>query len=735
VWHRVRGEFRYGRHAGFAALSLQRFLPHLIVLAALLAPVWLAVDWRKEVDDERNASRILATIGNGANLEEGELDVFWALAQASDRVKLKLVQQALLPGNALKLERRAAWIVQSAVGVNPDLRRKVMENVSSPLVIGNPVELEGIAAWLALCRELNAYPSLSTAQIDQLFEGTEKTAGHNWLRQWAMVLKTVAAQLKPEQAQTAFDRLVDAMQTAKDADELEELADGLKAMTRQLRPRQTQAAFDRLLIKLMQKTADRDTLQELGKALTTVASQMKPQQAQAAFDQLVEMLRKTENPDALLQLTSALATVTGKVEQAPAAFYSIVDVIHTAKDMGALQKLGEALNTATRRLKPEQTQPAFDRLVDAMRKGENPGAQLLFARAISVLAAQISKTQQAKAVFDQLIEVVQKTTDYDAVQEFGEALDLVARQVKPEQMQATFERLYVLFMKKTADHDTPMQLAEALRVLAGQMKPEWALYDRIVKAMPKAFESEALIPLMRAWLTLRCRLHPEEARGRLDAMVMQRTGTPTSPFEIEDLEDAVKDAGGRLEPKQATAVFDRFVELMQKAKGPDERQRLDHVLKTVAAQLKPEQAQTVFDQLVEVTQMTTDHGALEQLGEALRTLTAQLDPDQMHLAFGRIVQVMPKTTNPDVLRCLAVALNAVAKPDDCFVVVEVLKWPNIVGDERKPLLEILERSAVPKKFHGDLWEAVEWADAARDANGRAVFDVRCPPSRWLKEMR
>jgi hypothetical protein len=155
-------------------------------------------------------------------------------------------------------------------------------------------------------------------------------------------------------------------------------------------------------------------------------------------------------------------------------------------------------------------------------------------------------------------------------------------------------------------------------------------------------------------------------------------------------------------------------------------------LKAVARKLEPEQAQAALAQLVEVMQQeNATRRTLGSVAECLGAVPGQLNRQQVQRASDRLVEVMQRTTDLDDLRSLANGLRALPAKLNPQLVIEVLKFPSCTNEVQKPLIEILERSAAPEKFEGSLWKAMDWADRARDADGRPRFDLHSPPKRQI----
>lgn len=119
----------------------------------------------------------------------------------------------------------------------------------------------------------------------------------------------------------------------------------------------------------------------------------------------------------------------------------------------------------------------------------------------------------------------------------------------------------------------------------------------------------------------------------------------------------------------------------------------------------------------------------DALSNLLQTVVGRLPGEAAEVAFARIVEIMDKTTDPDPLQVLAGALKAVPGTLDQSKLINLLKWPNCIGEFRSAILERLERQT-QQEFHDDVWVFVEWAHSSGLVD-RLNLDLSSPPSREL----
>ena len=130
---RVNGRFRYGPLRAYATWSLFQFVPYLLILTAFIYG-WMEIRQRQQAaHDYREAARLRAAIGLYWRPSPTELNALWELAQSNNAVRSSFLMQVLEhPATAEQFNRRADMAMQATVGLDPDRRKKVLNDVASP---------------------------------------------------------------------------------------------------------------------------------------------------------------------------------------------------------------------------------------------------------------------------------------------------------------------------------------------------------------------------------------------------------------------------------------------------------------------------------------------------------------------------------------------------------------------------------------------------------------------------
>ncbi len=238
----VRGRFQYGTLRSYAAWSVVRCVPYLLVLAAV-GFGWIEIRQRQQAELDRNkADRIRAAIGLYESLSPSEVDQLWELANSDDAVRYSFLEQALkFPATAEQFNRRAEMAVQAVVALDPEKREYVLKNSVLPRIQHPPPHLSIKLACVKIGSALSLwdqYPEFALFAGKTLIEAIEKTTDSEQLGGLANALKAVPGALAPAEAQRAFAQLLTAMEKTTDSRQLGGLADALKAVPGTLEPQQ-----------------------------------------------------------------------------------------------------------------------------------------------------------------------------------------------------------------------------------------------------------------------------------------------------------------------------------------------------------------------------------------------------------------------------------------------------------------------------------------------------------------
>jgi hypothetical protein len=198
----LRGRFRYGTLRSYADWSLGRFVPYLLVLAAVSFGGVEVVRQQHAEHDRSEAKKIRDAIGFYEPLSRIEGDHLWKLANSSDAIRDSFFKQALESSTtAEQFNRRADVAIQAAVGLDLDTRERVFRKAGLPC-LHPPEELSIKVACIRIALELakeDGNPQFVIFALKTLIEAVEKTTDSDQLTTLAGALKAVPGKLDRQQ--------------------------------------------------------------------------------------------------------------------------------------------------------------------------------------------------------------------------------------------------------------------------------------------------------------------------------------------------------------------------------------------------------------------------------------------------------------------------------------------------------------------------------------------------------
>jgi hypothetical protein len=751
----------------------------LVGLLALAIFGWVDLQRRNEARDQEAARDILAEVGNQeADVQDlHEEAAIWSLAQAPDRVKVALLGQALTPGNALRFSRRSQWIVQSAIGLNPDIRQKVIEQVWVPVDANASADPEVALASGLLGREMGVCEFAPNASIPTLVGGIQKTTDPDVLRCTAAVFTALARH--PEDVGAALDQLTDTAKGTTDPNALHLVAEVLKATRERDSLRPAQAAFGRLL-DATRDAADYRTVCSLAEIMEPLAERLSPEYAQTAFDRLLDLMPRTQDANAQRAQGQALARITERLGPgaAGAAFDRLLESVRRCRLAGE-HCLADALKAASNKLTTGEAAARFNGLVDALTKLRDPeemtttiqGAvrdrDLLSTPDLAqdhvsclevVLRDVVVKLgpEHASAAFDRLLAAwpIRNSVLLPDSVILGGALKSLAARLGPADAGSAADRLLdamkesaaaptLHFILQGSAAPTLHFIAQGLAGLPVRPPPEKSkvAFVRLVNVMQettmqKITDFHQLYLLADGVRAVPGELGPDLSKAAFGC-VLRAVSTPvlSSANIVRVLADALAAIPGDLDSGQVDVAFDWLFRATQTTNDPNVLRSLTAAMVTMARRMTPEQLWAAFNRLSAAVQSTMSPARLDSLGEVLVTITGRLQRDRGPEAFVGLLALIERTIEPDVTRHLIEALRVLPLDPDPRITMVLLKRPTSFGGTRKALLGMLERAARPEAFDGDLWKAVQWADTQRDTEGRPVFDLRSPPRRQIQPIQ
>jgi hypothetical protein len=152
---------------------------------------------------------------------------------------------------------------------------------------------------------------------------------------------------------------------------------------------------------------------------------------------------------------------------------------------------------------------------------------------------------------------------------------------------------------------------------------------------------------------------------------------------------------------------------------------------SLAGKLSDSQAKEAVEPFLVAIKGTANSYALGTLGAGLGAVTAKLDRESVKAANGAVVEVLERTRDRETFAIYAELSAKLTRdePTDVRIrtIFRLLRHPLTAGEPASKLLALLEQVfGVQTQFGGDLWKAVEWAEAEQKASRLKDLDLDAP---------
>ncbi|HTU92766.1 MAG TPA: protein kinase, partial [Gemmataceae bacterium] len=258
-----------------------------------------------------------------SSLNAAEREAFTSLhSLQSDHIRMRFFEEGLRTAEkARRLDRRAAWVIQAAVGLNAGRRKQVKE-----LLMHRLRDREAPLEVRAACVMLGIALDIQDAAFDESVRETVLSLVVNSIR-WNTFedlterLKVASEHLDSDSSAKAVDLIANAISTSTDEDipSFGMLLEALASMSGALNTASAEKVAD-LIVTAMSKTTDADVLSELSNGLASVSGRLEAAAAAShaakAADRLVAAMSKTTDLNVLNGLANALVSVSGRLDAA-----------------------------------------------------------------------------------------------------------------------------------------------------------------------------------------------------------------------------------------------------------------------------------------------------------------------------------------------------------------------------------------------------------------------------------
>jgi hypothetical protein len=712
LYDRLHGRFRYGEHRLYAAKSLQRFGPIMGVI--FLTAAASGYEWRSRAAEQivKSAEGIL----NGLDFQQGPVvdgEALVRLASADTAVRQQALKLVLTDSDRARVfNRQPQLVVRAIAGVSPEFRT-FGERLLMDAPIPNQPEISVATSNAAQLIGPEGIP------VDWWLIAIKGATDPSALRALGEGLGALSAKLSDNQVQEAAEPFLSAIKlAAKNPFDLETLGEGLGALPAKLSDSQAQEAGEAFIAAIEVERNDTSALyylKALGAGLRALPARLSDSQAKEVVESFLIAIKSTKDPSVLRLrgegspdggvggLADVMAKLSDSQEQQAVEWF--LTVIKGTTNPYVLDALGRELANVISKLIDSQAKEVVQLLLAALKNTKNPVALYAIGEALAALPVKLSDGQ-AKDVVEPFLTAIKNTTDPGHLQALGAGLGALRVQLNDNQAKEAVEA-FLAAINGATDPEALGALGAGLAAVVGEFNDRQA--------------QEAILPF------------PD---------LIKRT---TNPWAAGPLEAVLKAIAAKVDDSQAQKAVEPLLADIKNAKDPFVLSSLGTALEKLPITLSADQGKLAVESFRAAVESATGGYALGGVGTGLARFADKLDPSSAKSAdtiawrvlqrtrdrwcFASFVDLFVKLTRNEprdqqVVRIFQLLRNPLSAPER-----QLTKNtdPNPTDKVTTTLLTALERApGVQAEFGGDIWKAVEWAEAEQKAGRLKELDLNAP---------
>jgi dihydroorotate dehydrogenase len=713
AWQRIRGRFRYGTQRSYALASLLRLVPFAVVFLVLSVGGWQFSRWREDQVASEMARNIWLKFDFRKGVSERELEGAWALAATKNiYVRTDFVRDALITKEyAERLIIRPDLVVQSLVGINPDVRAQMIEALGEQLR-NDAYDTKAIAA-VAIAARLNAVDRLRYAPI---LDAIKLTKDPNALNSLSLALVTVGKRLKAEEAYTLANLVMEAISGTKISDQIGALAPVLVSLAPRLREEDAYAVARQILDA---KKANRQP-GELSAVFTALASHLKSDDAKTIGSAIMEAMKETKSFDPERTLAKWLANVAPRLKSQDAMALDR-QIFEMSKDSAASYRwaLAPAFIATTRQLSVADAEILLKMITESIRGKIDPRLRralgLVFTATISRL-----KPDDARTYAYQILEQIKKSKNTEERAAWASAFAGAAAYLKTEEVTATSKLLVDILNNRQGLSGDVLEnfflsrrrlqgigddaLKDAIigryllvddapndnAAIAALLKSEDALVlgrriiDQIVSSgfsgryISALSESESTDPRLATLVALAPKLTPEGSY-ELASKIVQNLPKPSPPKARSLLiVKAFTEIVRNLRQGDAFSLARSLVDDIKDTKNISQVQALG----IIVARLSSSDVSTIAELIAETAKNAKTGRQLVALGPVLIAIAPQLKDNDIQTFLDLLVEEIAQSVDDDLTEATNVVGALITRepwPERLNRITALLKYPTVYG--------------------------------------------------------
>jgi hypothetical protein len=708
-------------------------------VASKKAEAAIRADNEKTIALEEVEKTLVAGLLRPIGQKEGPLDPVEAEALmmlsnlSNESTRVRLIEEGLRSAEtARRLNRRAGWAIQAAVGLDASRRHQVEELLMGRLRQREaPGEVREACVSLGIALEVQD-PAFEELAAEPIVAATVRYINQNDLNGLPARLRAFSARLNTSGASKVADALVAAMSKPADLDALHWLSQGLQAVSGRLDASGATKAADALMVA-MNSTDNPYVLLRLSQGLQAVSGRLEDgvaaAQASKAADILLVAMSKPDNKDALHWLSQGLEAVSGRLDASGASKAANALVAMMSKGIG-VDWLSWGLRAVSGRLDASGASKVVDALVAVMSKTTERSDFYSLSEVLQAVSGRLDPSGASKAadllVAAMRVAAMKKFDNEHDLNSLSKALQAVSGRLEDAAATAQASKAADILVAAMGEPINPgvdpayvlREYSQGLEAVSERLDATAAskATDALVVAI-KAHPTDMLIPALQA---MSRRLDTSGASQAADTLVaaMSKTTYPGAP---RLLSQGLQAVSGRLEDAAAATKASKAADILLAAmRNPDNLDTLSQGLQAVSGRLDASGARRAADALMVAMSKTTDPHALRLLSEGLQAVSGRLEDAAATAHASKtadvLVAAMSNTTDPNDLNELSQGLKAVSGRLDASVASKAADTlVAAMSKDTEPYHNLLALSQALQGVNGRLDDAVATAHASKAA--------------------
>jgi serine/threonine protein kinase len=604
----------------------------------------LAERQQREKTELHLIQSILRPIGyNRYELDPAELNSFieWS-ALGDSRLQLRILEGAFdNPVTALRVARRAEYVIQAAIGLSPLRRAKAIALTSAKQRSTTTDPRTRIAAcWLAL--------ELGSADVPALHESLRYLGdeNHKSVLEFDEFVTLLVGRTDPQQEASITqggETLAAVLEKSTNHVVLDAAGEGLAALAPRLEPAIVTRGWE-ALIALLEKSTNVFILDAAGHGLAALAPHLDEVNVARGGMALIAILQRSTEIKLHAAAGKGLRALAPRLDPTVVAHGWDVQIalLEKSTNHDVVRAAGERLAELAPRLELADMMSAWDALIALLEKSTNDDVRDAVGIGLAALAPRLQPADLTRG-WDSLIALLDKSTTFNVNDAACKGLKALAPRLEDAVIARGGEALIAL-LEKSTDDDVLYAAGGGLAALALRLEPAVAArgWDALVALLEKSTDDDVLRPAAcKGLAALALRLEPAVvARGWDSLIALLRKST--NHYVLLAAGEGLVALTPRLDAVFATRMVDALIAVLDNSSDPRTLSATTKVLAAIASRLTPADVERSWDAIVSVLNKSKslDYDATEPAESGLETLAPQLPKHLLNSSSVKIVKLL-----------------------------------------------------------------------------------------------